>query len=263
MASPKLEGARAKVERAKQHICDVQREWDTFLGGNPYRATAEFDPERGITAYFLDEFSSIPIHISLVAGDAIHSLRTALDYLAYALVERKPGDLENTQLYFPICKSREAYESESMRKTKGIPKEIKERIDAFKPYAGGDDRLWELHRLDIIDKHRLLMTTATTISEIEFDVDAVFIEGAFSGLLTMPDAFPKQIVKFPAPKTLFPMEKGALLYGVKGNFETDNRIDFAFDIAIDEIGVFKGKLLIKTLSELADLVEGIVMSFAV
>jgi hypothetical protein len=262
MTRPELAGARAKIERAKKHICDLQRERNTFLGSNPYRTSAEFYPEHTATAYFLDECPPIPVTISLIAGDAIHSLRTALDYLAFALVERNPGDLESAHLYFPICKSREAYESESSGKTKGIPQDIKERIDAFKPYAGGDDRLWGLHRLDIIDKHRLLMTTATIIRDIKFDVDAAFIEGAFPGLLTMPLDFPKQTVKFPAPKTFSPMKEGALLYGVKGNFETDERIDFTFDITIGEIGVFEGNLLVETLSELVDMVESIVLSFS-
>jgi hypothetical protein len=58
------------------------------------------------------------------------------------------------------------------------------------------------------------------------------------------------------------MEKGAPLYSVKGNFETDQRVNFTFDIAFGEPKVFKGQLLVKTLSELTDLVESIVMSFA-
>jgi hypothetical protein len=160
MASPKLEGARAKVERAKEHILDLKAKRIAFLGSDPYRTTPEFYPEPSATAYFLDKYTPIPETISLVAGDAIHSLRTALDYLVYAFVDRQPGDIENTHLYFPICKSGEAYVRESPRKTEGIPNEIKQRIDAFHPYKGGNDSLWELHQLDIIDKHRLLVTTA-------------------------------------------------------------------------------------------------------
>lgn len=263
MADTRFEAARAKVERAKEHIRDLQGERDAFLGGNPYRITAEFYPEHGATAYFMDKFSPIPQSISLIAGDTLHSLRTALDYLAYALVERSPGYIENTHLYFPICKNREAYESESPGKTQGIPKQIKERIDTFKPYGGGDDRLWELHRLDIVDKHRLLMTTTTVVTDIEFYVDTAFVDALFRGLLRIPKAFPKQTLKFPAPKPLFPMEQGALLYGVKGNYETDKRVNFTFDIAISEVGIFEGNLLIETLLELSDLVESIVMSFDV
>jgi hypothetical protein len=33
-------------------------------------------------------------------------------------------------------------------------------VRALQPWRGGDDRLWLLHRLDIIDKHRLLVPVA-------------------------------------------------------------------------------------------------------
>jgi hypothetical protein len=256
-----LEGARAKIERAKEHIRDLDREKTAFLALNPYAVTPEFHVEHGSTAYFLDKLQPIPVCIPLLAGDAAHCLRAALDYLAYSLVPelaRKP----NVRIYFPICKSLKKYAPESVKKTDGMPKEAKKLIDTFKPYGGGDDRLWELHLLDIIDKHRLLVTTATTVATLGFEIDSAFVESSFKGMVKLPPgAIPKQTFNFPAPEPLFPMEKGALLYSVKGNFETDHRINFIFDIAFGEPEVFKGQLLVKTLSELANMVESIVLSF--
>jgi hypothetical protein len=92
-------------------------------------------------------------------------------------------------------------------------------------------------------------------------IDSNFLNGAFPGMFNLPADSLKESFKFPAPKPVSRMKQGALIYVVKGNFENDNKIDFAFDIAVGEVGVFEGKLLIKTLTELADLVESIVMSF--
>lgn len=262
MAKANLEGARAKVERAKQHIRDLDAQRIAFLGDNPYRTTPEFHPEYSATAYFLDEYAPIPEAISLVAGDALHNLRAALDYVVYAFASKGLSPAERAKLYFPISKSAEDYNSESLGKTAGVPKYIKKRIDRLKPYKGGNDLLWGLHRLNIIDKHRLLVTVGVNVTEVEMILDTAFLNKAFPGMFTLPLDLPKQSYKFPAPKPISPMEKDALLYGVKGNFEGDNHIDFTFDIAIGEVEVFEGQLLVETLKELADLVESIVFQFS-
>src|SRR5258705_31662 len=46
----------------------------------------------------------------------------------------------------------------SKAKIKGVNQAGVAIFDATKPYKGGDDRLWALHRLNNIDKHRLLLT---------------------------------------------------------------------------------------------------------
>src|SRR5260370_15760532 len=93
MTRRELVGARAKIERAKEHIRDLDREKTAFLALNPYTVTPEYYVEQGSTAYFLDKFQTIPVCIPLLAGYAAHCLRTAFDYLAYSLVPdlaRKP-----------------------------------------------------------------------------------------------------------------------------------------------------------------------------
>jgi hypothetical protein len=262
MAMPDLTGAFAKIERAKEHIRDLDREKTAFLALNPYTVTPEYYVEHGATAYFLDECRAIPVCVPLLAGDAAHCLRTALDYLAYSLVPAVAGRGPATHVYFPICKGLEEYRTESVRKTDGMPQSAKDRIDAFKPYLGGDNRLWNLHQLDIVDKHRLLATTATIVTKMGFEVDAAWVEDSLKGIIKFsPGAFPNQVVYLPAPKPLFPMKKGALLYRVAGNHETNKRINLTFDIAFGESEIFAGNLLIETLTELTDLVERIVTSF--
>lgn len=264
MATPELAGARAKIERAKEHIRDLDREKAAFLALSPYIVTPDYYVEHGATAYFLDECREIPICIPLLTGDAAHCLRTALDYLAYSLVPTLPGQEPSTHIYFPICKGLKEYRTESVRKTDGMPQSAKDRIDAFEPYLGGDDRLWKLHQLDIVDKHRLLTTTATVVTKMGFNVDASWIEESFNRAIKFSPytVLPEEVVYLPTPKPLFPMEKGAMIYAVAGNHKTNKRINLTFDIAFGESEIFAGDLLVETLSELTDLVESIVLSFA-
>src|ERR1035437_1403736 len=170
---PDLSEALAKIERAKEHIRDLDRERAAFLGSNPYTLTPEFNGETSSTLYFLDECRDIPDVIPLIAGDAIHNLRTALDYLACGLVKDN-GNEPTSHTYFPISECAEKYRPESKRKTEGVSDAVKQAIDAFKPYRGGDDTLYGLHRLDIIDNQTLLLVGALFPKKIRENMGPVF-----------------------------------------------------------------------------------------
>jgi hypothetical protein len=58
---------------------------------------------------------------------------------------------------FPIAHSAEAYKSSLSRVVPGIRQEALEALNGIKPYQGGNFFLWLLHRLNITDKHRLLL----------------------------------------------------------------------------------------------------------
>jgi hypothetical protein len=258
---PDLSGALAKIERAKEHIRNLDRERAAFLGSNPYTLTPEFNGETSSTLYFLDDCRDVPIVIPLIAGDAIHNLRTALDYLACWLV-RDNGNEPTFHTYFPICKSAEEYRTKSKGKTQGVAEAVKQAIDTFKPYRGGDNSLWGLHKLDIIDKHNLLVVVALFPEQIKVNIGPDFLNKIAPGFIKFgANAVEQQTIYFPANKPIFPMKKGALLYNVAGNYKTNRDIDFTFDLAFGEPDIFEGKPKIQTLNGLVDTVEKIVLSF--
>src|ERR1035441_1596687 len=92
-----LSGARAKLERANQHIRDLAAQQGIFLSDNPYTTVPQYQSERNVTAYFLKSMKPVPPVIPLIAGDIVHNLRTALDYVAFGLV---PAGLPTRDLYF-------------------------------------------------------------------------------------------------------------------------------------------------------------------
>lgn len=100
------------------------------------------------------------MNLSLIAGDAIHNLRSVLDHLAHHLVcigmnSRGPF----SHVYFPIAENRKKYDTTKADFVEGMRKDAKDAIDAEEPYGGGKGRLlWQLHQLDIIDKHRTVYT---------------------------------------------------------------------------------------------------------
>ena len=105
----KVEKLRAKVDRAEEHLRNLRVEWDKFASG-AYIVECKDDVGEGKRYWYLANTFPIPYEISLIAGDAVHNLRCALDHLAYYLVSsytKGAGPFNN--LYFPIGDSHEDF----------------------------------------------------------------------------------------------------------------------------------------------------------
>jgi hypothetical protein len=96
--------------------------------------------------------AEIPTRLAFIVADAIHNMRIALDYLMSALAAANGNaDMQPT---FPVCQDEEHLRKH--RSIKAVSKMARGFIERQQPYLTGCDRLWWLHRLDIIDKHRKL-----------------------------------------------------------------------------------------------------------
>jgi hypothetical protein len=234
-----LRSAHLKIERAKKHIADLNAERLRFLGTDPYVGVPKFLPEANSTQYVLQSLPDIPDSIPLILGDAVHDLRAALDYLACEIV-RSVG-VEPKGVYFPICETVEKYKSESNGKVKGMPQAAKDEIDKIQPYGGENDGLWGLHTLDIIDKHRLLLTTGMRVGGWQVNLSLTPTEYNFA----MPSL----------------LEEGDVIGWIPGNHEADKRMSITADIAFGEPEILEGRPIIETLTQLANMVEAIVSHF--
>jgi hypothetical protein len=234
-----LRGAFLKIKWAKKHIADLGKERVAFLGSNPYYGIPQFNAETNRTRFILESVPDIPPEIRLLLGDVVHNLRTALDHLACELV-RSTGIAE-PKVYFPICETEQIYKAESGGKTIGMPEGAKEIIDRLCPYGGGNHLLWGLHRLDIIDKHRLLSTTTLKTSSWSVTLDKTARDYTF--------AF------------LFALKAGDVIGDLEGNHESDKQMSVTPDIAFCEPGIFEGDAIFPTLTILAQYVWEIVGMF--
>lgn len=148
--------SRRKIIRAEEHIAELKSCLARYARnlGSP---RAETDAKSGeLLLHFLPE-PDVSVTLALILGDAVHNLRTALDLAWYEISER--FDLPLNKAKFPFRETREELESA----IKGAPEIIQTlRLDKFlldeiQPYSGGNNSLWALHRLDIEDKHRLII----------------------------------------------------------------------------------------------------------
>jgi hypothetical protein len=238
-----LTGCRAKIERAKKHISDFDRERLIFLDTNPYVVIAKFDPESNITQSIMGPLPTLPDGLATIAGDAAQNLRTALDYLAAELARINGGD--SKRVYFPIAESAEKYKSELDGKTKGISTKAVEVFSQIEPYCGGHGQmLWVLHSLNNADKHRLLVSVGSNIARtVQMTLSPT--PRMYSALIHAPG-----------------LQEGLVLGEVGGNTEPDNHIKFTFDIAFGEPEILEGEYVVPTLTYMAGMVETIVNHFA-
>jgi hypothetical protein len=234
-----LRGARLKIERAKKHIADLDAQRVAFLGTDPYYGVPKFNAEANCTEYILQSLPVIPDSIPLILGDAVHNLRSALDYVACELV--RSVNVEPDKVYFPISDGPEKYEGNSGGQTNGIPPEAKKDIDRMRPYRGGNNSLWAIHKLDIIDKHRLLLTVGMRIGKWSFDL---------SQTPTMYTLSLSPILK-----------EGHVIGSVPGNAEPDKRMSVTADIAFGEPDGLEGGPIVETLTQLVNMVEAVVSHF--
>jgi hypothetical protein len=97
---------------------------------------------------------ALPEDIPLIIGDAIHNLRTAIDF-AYGEV------VGGSKARFPIRDKEKKFTKaiEDGEIDKLFPKLARLLRNKIKPYPTGDGALWALHDLDIADKHKLLIPT--------------------------------------------------------------------------------------------------------
>jgi hypothetical protein len=156
MANPlAIAASREKVKRAEKHIRDLDVLLSTLA--NLYSLAVEQDSRQKISFLKFDIQTSPQelIDCALVIGDALHNLRSALDVLYYGQVV---GQTRYTR--FPILDTREklVVTLENALEKKQITPEIYSLIlDTVQPYEAGNYPLWFLDKLNIRDKHQLLI----------------------------------------------------------------------------------------------------------
>jgi hypothetical protein len=156
--SEQFHGPRLKIERAKQHIADLNANVEILRAGGVYVLRIHRDPRTGNEQIEAEITQVVSPSLGLIIGDAIHNLKTALDFTVNEVVFRRLGAYDDFTR-FPFRETRD----ELVKAVNGaLVKRASTAVADFivnkvNPYRGGNDPLWALHTLDILDKHRLLL----------------------------------------------------------------------------------------------------------
>jgi hypothetical protein len=258
-----IDGIRLKIHRANEHLDNLQLDIGRFFKTDPYSFRIEGDPQTGECVCYLSRCDDIPSSVSIIAGDVIHNLRSALDYLAYQLVKigtRSRGPFVG--IYFPIVDDSRELDPAIERKVKGAREEAKNAIRNVKPYKGGNTPLWQLHKLNIIDKHRLLVAASSSGFRNATPQDLERLRKLWAESRgSTPDLAPIGGLEWIALKK-FPLKTGYELIRGRSEAEVNQYHTFHCFPAFNEPGIIERLSILGTLEGMSKLVDDIVSDFA-
>lgn len=232
-----LDGAREKLKRAYEQIGNLDAELTTFIdsaGYTAYRKDYPYGYIGGVSG------PTLPLRFSVLVGEIVHHLRSSLDHVVYQLaVTLGKAAPESTSREFPIllhkpiaAKQKARYEGkvQGVPVGPGSPEALIESLQPYNRPAPDDEPLSVLHHLNIVDKHRLLVT-AGAMAKFNSKV------GIFK--FSSKDETPTNAI----------------------NEQMKMGVDFSIRVVLKDAGVFKEEPVVPLLRQLATEIDLIVDSF--
>ncbi|HMF76599.1 MAG TPA: hypothetical protein VK604_13145, partial [Bryobacteraceae bacterium] len=168
-----------KIERAKEHFGALETEVMAWLKTNPMAMTKEKDAEGRHHTVFAEIVNPPPLNRwSLISGDCIHNLRSALDSLIYGIAIHETGlnpPEDEAKLQFPIFSDADKFnEKRNKDRIKSLSQAVQSEIEKVQPYNVPHKELPPLLELlgvlDNFDKHRTLNVMAAVPQSANFDM---------------------------------------------------------------------------------------------
>lgn len=254
-----LDSCWAKVERANENIQNLDRELVKFIDSEPYEFVLDGHVKtryKKFAKWRVVSVKDVPLRFSVLTGEIIHHLRSSLDLLVFQLIRESTGadPQKLTDIEFPVLtedpslKGIKEYEAKLGRKIKGVSATAEARIKTLQPYHCSnllDSPLYVIHKLNVIDKHRLLLAIVSRLEIVEQRSERPEVVLALSGVY-------------------YAVQAGAVLYGYcpfDGN-EADVHTDFTATVAFSETGLIQGKPIAPTLNDYSAFISDTLNSFS-
>jgi hypothetical protein len=162
-----LSGARVKLDRAHEQVLALGETLAAFAENEPYQLAEQVVP--GATddlvdyRYVVTDLRPTRPEFAAHIGEILHNFRSALDYFVYAAATRHSFSTQ-----FPIFHRATDWPAKSGPMMRAVPRRYARIVELAQPYQlpnPYEHTLSKLNYLSNTDKHRLLNTTATALSE--------------------------------------------------------------------------------------------------
>jgi hypothetical protein len=153
-----------KHNRAVKHLDELREEVQTYTREKPLTLSWESIP-------WQDEYKEkvhskdakligliprvrvpIPEILAPIIGDVVHNLRSALEIMIFDLIAKHLPEDKHRKIEFPFWRCEHSKEK-ALKFLDDFP-EIRSLIEAWEPYPKGRSRLYVLHDMWNLDKHR-------------------------------------------------------------------------------------------------------------
>ncbi len=244
--------AIAKLNRGKEHLARLRQVIDEYHASTPFRALCEEEKETGDLVYRVKIIKPVPSEeLGLLVGDLIHNLHSALDLRISELVVAN-GNTPTRDNAFPFSKTAQEIQNVSTRCLIGVSTTQAQLIIGLNPFQGGNSLLWELHHLDILDKHRQLIITGSAQRSVIIDPSVRFRK-------MQPEwNIPGISIAIQPVERVFPLVDGVELFRVKKVARTEGleeKVGFHFEIAYSDRNNAYGEVLLSKMEAMVTEVE--------
>ena len=199
---PDFADAARKVERANVHIKSIDASATRHFARGPLQVSIAPFERRGRFVFGVGERIGFPDRtFSLLIGDAVHNLRSALDYLISACAIANGAQIERTE--FPIRQRKTDVIKLLDRKVGPAGGLAKKLVMRSRPYFRGNRYLHALHELDRRDKHRLVVPVACATkvrvasggwNNLPIVVSETIVAGGRGRLIPVPPGYEQAIM---------------------------------------------------------------------
>jgi len=173
MAEASLEGVRAKLDRADEHLNTLADEIQAFISRDPQPfglSVPYFDPTTDWHTVYAIVEEKPPERLGVILGDVLHNTRSALDHLIWQLVilsggKPKGGPRGNA---FPIAKTEASWRTAQGQHLAGVTeahRAIIEKTQPFKTDNPNQSPFEWLRFLSDTDKHQVVHPIAGIIHD--------------------------------------------------------------------------------------------------
>ena len=167
-------------------------------------------------------------------------------------------------VYFPIAETAAEYQSLKGRRVKGMRQDTVKAIDLIEPYRGGaGEILWQLHDLDIIDKHKLLIAVGSTSRQQSMPPSEIArLKREFLGIRQQIYTPAQEAILFQTARASiqFPLKRGDIL-AIIPEREVNEHMHFTFEVAFGEPIALRGEPVIAKLFEMSGRIRDIIRNF--
>jgi hypothetical protein len=174
--------ARSRLKRAEAHFELAAAQWNGLE--DLYSIDLTIDPD-GNGRIRVSRNNPIPDDISLLLGEALYQLRSALDtciYQASIYSSGKNPPPDENKLEFPICSARDEFPKLAKRRLFALPQNVQDRIEQMQPYntpslsselmvLNVNRSLGILNDLARKDRHRTLHLFGSWVTDLQPDFD--------------------------------------------------------------------------------------------